>query len=95
MNFFLLELHTLCGVRISHTLTTWNQDLRQGRIVEERTVLKRTLPTAFNTAQPNSECILARALKASFPVLVTLQGANGTPDGNKGYLDTQTHSALW
>ena len=62
--------------------------------MEERTVLKRTMPAAFNTAQPNGECILARALVASSPVLVTLQRANGTLEGNRGRCRALRHTLL-
>ncbi|KAK4828506.1 hypothetical protein QYF61_026777 [Mycteria americana] len=44
---------------------------------------EKDLPAAFNTAQPNGECTLVRALVASSPVLVTLQRANGTLEGNR------------
>ena len=65
-----------------------------GRIVEERTVLKRALPAAFSIPQPNGDCILASALKASCPNLVTQQRANSTLEGNSGYLLAPRHTVL-
>lgn len=69
-------------------------DLKHGKDMEESTVLKRDLPAAFSIPQPNGECILASALKASCPNLVTQQRANSTLEGNSGICKAPKHTVL-
>lgn len=63
-------------------------------ILEERTVLTRTLPAAFNTAQPNSECILPRVLMPSSSVLVNLQRERDTLEGIRSRCRAPRHTLL-